>query len=165
MLQVYLPKYIFPSIVILTDTFKFGIICLILFIYIWLYGFKPGPAYVYLPLLLTAEFILIVAISFFTAAITPFFPDLTIVIQHVLQIMFFVSGVFFNLDSLSPKLQFWLSFNPMAILIFAFRGILMENKIPDVQGPLLIAIVSMVVILLSYTIMNKYDRAYPRMVS
>jgi len=165
MLQVYLPKSVFPSIVILTDTFKFGIIFAILIGYLWLYGFKPGQTYFYLPLLLGVEFLLIVAFAFFTAAITPFFPDLTIVIQHVLQIMFFVSGIFFDLDSLNPELQFWLNFNPMALLISAFRGILMYNTAPDIQGALLIAAGSLVVIGLSCALMRKFDKAYPRMVS
>lgn len=164
MLQVYLPKSVFPSIVILTDTFKFCIIFIILIIYLWLYGFQPGQAYMYLPLLLGVEFLLITAASFLTAAITPFFPDLTIVIQHVLQVLFFVSGIFFNLDSLSPELQFWLNFNPMATLIFAFRGILMYNITPDIAGILLIAAGSTLVIALSSAIMQKFDKVYPRMV-
>lgn len=165
MLQVYLPKSVFPSIIILTDTFKFGIIFFILLSYLWLYGFPPGQAYGFLPLLLGVEFLLVTALSFLTAAITPFFPDLTIVIQHVLQVMFFVSGIFFRLDNLSPKLQFWLQFNPMAVLISAFRGILMYNTVPDIGSTLLIATGSILVINLSYILLKKFDKAYPRMVS
>jgi lipopolysaccharide transport system permease protein len=131
MLQVYLPKIVFPSIIILTDTFKFFIIFFILLVFLWAYGLVPNPAYVALPLVLFVELSLIVAVSFLCAAVTPFFPDLSIFIGHFLQLLLFLSGIFFNPRDFSPEIQFWLFMNPMATLIVSFRDILMSGNLPN----------------------------------
>ena len=45
MQQVYVPKIVFPLVVILTDLVKFGVVLGLLLIYLWLAGFNIGWAY------------------------------------------------------------------------------------------------------------------------
>ena len=55
-------------------------------------GEEFGRAYVYLPLLIAIEALLISALAFFFASITPFIPDMGIALANLLRLLFFLSG-------------------------------------------------------------------------
>ena len=92
--QVFIPKIIIPTVIILTESFKFLISFVILLIFLFLYGLSPTQYYLALILLLITQFLLIISISYFFTAITPFFPDIQIILQSGIQLVFFLSGIF-----------------------------------------------------------------------
>jgi len=73
--QVHLPKVVFPSIVIVMDTFKFSIVFLLVLLFLWIYGFGVGAAYLALSLILGVQFLLTTALTYVLATIIPFPPD------------------------------------------------------------------------------------------
>jgi lipopolysaccharide transport system permease protein len=163
MQQVYLPKLIFPIILILTDSVKFIFVFVLLLIYLWISGFTPNLAYVALPVVLLTQFLLIFALSMLFAAVVPFLPDLRFVVQNVLQAIFFLSGIFFNAAELVPqeyKTYFYL--NPMANLIEDYRTILMHGQWPHWQPLGIIAACSIVGIIAAVLIIRRLDYLYPR---
>lgn len=162
--QVFIPKIIIPTVIILTESFKFLISFVILLIFLFLYGLSPTQYYLALILLLITQFLLIISISYFFAAITPFFPDIQIILQSGIQLVFFLSGIFYNIDSFSSEYQFWFYLNPMAKIIQSFRAIFLFNQWPDFRAIAFIFIFSMILIYISSFILEKYEKRYPRIV-
>ena len=163
--QVNLPKAVFPLTVVCTDTFKFLIVFLIILIFLWISHFTVSAAYFTLPLLLITQLALIIALWFFFAAIIPFIPDMDILVENTLNIVFFLSGVFFDPRNLSPEKQFWFFLNPMAFLINGYRSILMEGQFHDYERLLSILAVSLAGILIANRIIRHFDKIYPRVVA
>ena len=129
--QVRLPLQVFPSVQILADTVKFAFILALLLVILWAYGYKPGATYLALIPVLLVELVFTAAIAYLLAAVIPFVPDLRFVIEQVLQVVMFVSGVVFSLDSVPPDLRRWFELNPIVELIDAGRDILMYARWPD----------------------------------
>ena len=165
MKQVYLPKAVFPLTVVCTDTFKFLIVFLIVLIFLWISGFPIGSAYMVLPLLLITQLAMITALGLFFAAIVPFIPDMDILLENTLRIVFFLSGVFFDPRNLSPERQFWFFLNPMAFLINGFRSVLMDGQFHHYDRLLSILAVSLAGILIANRIIIRFDKIYPRVVA
>jgi len=162
--QVFIPKIILPTVIILTESVKFLISFIILLIFLVLYGFSPTQYYFALIILLFSELLLIISISYFFAAITPFFLDIQIMLQNGIQLFFFLSGIFYNIDSFSPKYQSWFYLNPMAKLIQGFRAVFLSSQWPDFKCLALIIVFSIILIYMSSLIMGKYEKKYPRIV-
>ena len=162
--QVFIPKILLPTIIVLTESVKFFISFIILLFFLFLYGFSPTQYYFALILLLFTELMLIISISYFFAAVTPFFPDIQIILQNGIQLFFFLSGIFYSIDSFSSEYQFWFYLNPMAKLIQGFRAVFLSNQWPDFKAIALIAILSLILIYTSSLIMDKYEKKYPRIV-
>ncbi len=162
--QVHLPKVIFPTVVILTSTVKFVFAFIIFFIFFRIYGLPVGWAYLSLPVLFAVQFVLIMAVAYLIAAFMPFFPDLKIIIDNVLRILLFLSGVFFAISSVSPKYQFFLRLNPMAILIEQSRNVLLENQWPDFIALLYVLIFGLLMLWISYSLLRRYCRLYPKVI-
>ncbi len=160
--QIKFPKIILPSVNVVMDTFKFGIIFSLLCIFIWSYGIAPTENYIALIPLLITQYIMNCAITNIAALIPPFLPDIKIIISHVLRAGMFLSGVFYDYKSLAPKNHIYFEFNPMAQLIDAYRSILMYNTQPDYMTLGIIAGVSFLLLLVSYFMYYKLDPLLPR---
>jgi len=162
MQQVHLPKVVFPTILILTDSTKFVFIFTLLLIYLWLSGYRIGWPYLALPAVLLVQLLFITAITYLLAAVIPFLPDLRFVVENVLQAIFFGSGIFFTVSNLPERYHFYFYLNPMANLIEDYRNILMYQQWPGWQGLLTIALVSLVGIRLGIYVIGRLEYVYPK---
>ena len=164
-MQTSLPKVIFPTVLILTDTFKAAIVSVIVSILLFLTGFPPNQTYLALPLLLTTQLLFIMAVGFGLAAIVPFFPDLSILVSLLLRMLYFLSGVFFDPRNISGHKRELFFLNPMARLIDGYRGIFLHHRWPEAMPLLLISIISVLIIYLAAVFIKSKDTIYPRIVS
>ncbi|MGA9334829.1 MAG: ABC transporter permease [Rudaea sp.] len=129
--QVKLPAQVFPTVRILADTVKFLFILALLLVILWCAGFPPNAAYLALPIVLLVQLIFASAAAYLVAAVMPFLPDLRFIIEQVLQVMMFLSGVVFSLKAAPESIRGWLALNPIVDLVEAGRGILMYARWPD----------------------------------
>lgn len=130
MSQVRLPPLIFPLIVVVTDTFKFAIVLILLLTVLSLMGHVPGAWFLALPLVLLTVLLLATGCGLIYAALVPFLPDLRHVMDTLLMAAMFVSGIFYSIGDLQPPYNELLYFNPMAGLIEDSRSILLHNAPP-----------------------------------
>lgn len=164
MRQVYLPKIIFPLVVVVTDLFKFLVVLLLLLGFLWVSGFAPGFAYLALPLLLLLQLGLIIGLASLLAALVPFLPDLIIMVRHLLQMLFFLSGIFYSVEMIPAEYQSYFFLNPMAVLIDAYRAILMHAQWPSFIRLFGVLVLVAVVNLLAWWVLRACDRLYPKLV-
>lgn len=160
--QVYLPKVIFPVIVIFTNSFKFSIILIIFLLFLILAEGSVSITWLSLPVLLFVQLLLISSIGIMLAAIIPFVPDLNLIIDNILMMLFFLSGIFFDISTMPEQTQFYLHMNPMAIMIENYRIVLLGGNWPDWSLLGIVTLFSSMGILVSVTIIHRFDRVYPK---
>ncbi|MBL4697705.1 MAG: ABC transporter permease [Phycisphaerales bacterium] len=162
MQQVNLHKSVFPFSIILVNTVKFGITLVILFIVLLIAGYRPGLAWLALPILLFIQLLVIAAAGCFSAMISPFVPDFQHVLTTVLHLMFFISGIIYNLSMLPEHIRAVLAFNPMGILIEQTRNVLMSNQLPDWSMLTIPIAEAFIVLSISMALLHRYDKVYPK---
>ncbi len=162
MRQVYVPKILFPTVVILSNSIKFLIVFVLLIVFLNWYGLPMTSAYWSLPLLLMTQLLVISAGTLLLSSVVPFVPDLRIVVGNILLVMFFVSGVFFSTDRVPEEYQAYLSLNPMFTLIVSYREVLLNGSWPDLWGLSVIVLSSAVVLVCGVALLRRFDRVYPR---
>jgi len=160
--QVYFPKWLIPASVVLANTFKFGLVLALLVPALILSGERPGFSLFWLPVVLIAQFLLTASIALLVAALIPLLPDLTHVVNYGMTMLFFMSGIFFNISDMSEDAQFWLSLNPMVGVLDAWRGILLRDSAPDLIGLGYAALIGLLVAPLAWALYKKFDRIYPK---
>jgi lipopolysaccharide transport system permease protein len=162
--QVFLPKIIFPTVSVISNTFKYFITLSLLLIFLNIYGFSVFTPYIALPIIIFIQFVHILSITWLLGGLVPFYPDLRIAIDSFMRLIFFLSGIFFSVKSLNPKLQKILYLNPMTVIIESYRNILMYGQWPDWNILLYVFIVSLLLGLIGSFIIRKYDYHYPKLV-
>ena len=161
--QVKLPAQVFPSVQILADTVKFLFILALLLVILWGYGYKPNVTYLALIPVLLVELIFTAAAAYLVAAAMPFVPDLRFVIEQVLQVVMFLSGVVFSLDSVPAGMRRWFEFNPIVELIDAARDILMYARWPNWFALGRVALISLALYALGVFLIRRFTPRYVKL--
>ena len=163
--QVAIAKYFFPLVVVGQDFVKQLIVFVFLLIFISSYGMQISWAWFYvIPVLLT-QLSLVIACSFVAAAIVPFLPDFKFIINALMMMLMFASGIFYSFEEvILPKHQELFLVNPMANLIVNYRTVLMHNAAPDWVSLTLICLLSLIVILLMVNLYDKINSKFARLV-
>lgn len=162
MQQVYLPKVIFPIILILTDTVKFIFIFCLLLIFLWIYGFDIGMTYLALPLVLLVQLLFTTALTFILAAIVPFLPDLRFVVENVLLAVFFMSGIIIDANAIPAAYRDYYYWNPIVSIVESYRHILMNNTWPSWFALFGIGLISLMGIRFGMQLIRRFEYIYPK---
>jgi lipopolysaccharide transport system permease protein len=157
--QIYLPKFVLPLIAILSSTWKFLFLFVLLLFFMWISGHPPSLTYLALPVLLFLEFLAIVAFTLPLAFIMPYFPDARITVDAFLRSVMLISGIFFPVSRVPEVYHFYFHLNPLADLIEAFRAVLIDGQWPrwDLMG--YVAVVSAVALLIAVWFHGLVDRS------
>jgi lipopolysaccharide transport system permease protein len=92
------------------------------------------------------------------AFVMPFLPDLKMVLDNMLVLLMFLSGIFYDIRQLSVEQQGWFELNPVATLFTLYRTVLLDAEWPlwgDLFG------LGLVLFVMSFTLFRRYDRVFP----
>lgn len=163
MQQVFLPKVLLTLTSVLADTFKFLVVFALLLAALPAFGYPPTAAWTALPLIVFVQLLFVAALSTVVAAVTPFLPDLRIVLENVIRLWFFLSGVFYSVESVAPQLQEYLGLNPMTLILQAYRDVLLAAELPATGKLFAVGGISMLGLALGFALTRRFDYAYPKL--
>lgn len=159
-----LPAAIFPGTVLVMDTTKFLLVFSLLIVFLLGYGYTINVYWSFIPILLAIQLLLIIGCAFLVAAIVPFVPDIKFLVEALLQLMLFVSGVFYSGEIVPESFQYYFYLNPIVVLIDSYRKIFMYNLIPNLEQILYVLILALLLFIASNWLLTKLERAYPKLV-
>ena len=162
--QVYVPKIVFPLTNIAVNSFKFLIILSLLLMFLLFTPTKVNWTWTLLPILILTQLLLITASTSFLSAIMPFFPDLKVILDNVLMMLLFLSGIFYDISKMPAKVQSYLMLNPMASLIVMYRKILLQGIAPDWVQLINVLSFSSVLMVIALWLLYRFDRIYPKII-
>jgi ABC-2 type transport system permease protein len=130
--QIYFPREVLP-IAFVTSGFVNMLLCfVIVFGVVFISGTAINPvALLYLPLVMMIEYLLALAITFITSAITVYFRDMQHILGTVSMMWMFLTPLFYRIESVPEQYRTLFMLNPMAPVITAYRDILYNGKIPE----------------------------------
>jgi len=143
--QVYLPKALFPLSFTLTQLFNFAFGLVVIAIFLLIYGVMPGWEVIYLPLIILVQVAFLLALGLVLAFITIFVRDIDNIMTYVTRIFFYASPIIWEGGRLPPEYSFFVDINPVAIIVTAYRDVLMYGNSPDFLGLSIILIASLAV--------------------
>jgi lipopolysaccharide transport system permease protein len=162
--QVYVPKIVFPAIVVVTGFYKFLVVLLLLVGFLWAYGYPPNSAWFALPLVVLVSFLLVLGAASLVAFVVPFLPDVKMVLDNALVLLMFLSGIFFDISQLSPQQQAWFELNPIATLFTLYRSVLLDAQWPEWADLFGLGMLGLVLFSVSFVLFRRFDRIFPNVI-
>jgi lipopolysaccharide transport system permease protein len=156
--QFNLPKYIFPIVSILVNTWKFLCVFVVMLIVAAILGYPPNGHFIHLPGLLLFQFLLIVGITLPLSIGATLMNDLLTVVISIFRLLFFLSGIFFDVSQVPEDLRTWFYVNPMAVFIEAYRAVVIYNQTPDFARLCEATLISVGFLLLGLLLHLHYDK-------
>jgi ABC-type polysaccharide/polyol phosphate export permease len=96
-----------------------------------LVGILPNGLFVILPLLLIIQITFMLGLMFIVSWVSVLIRDIPQLISVLLQILFYLSPIIYPVSIIPHRYQFLVNLNPMALLITAYRDVLVYNRTPD----------------------------------
>ncbi len=108
----------------------------VLFFLLAFNGVPLTAAVAALPALLALQFVFTLSLAYPVAAVHVWFRDTQYLLRIALQLMFYLTPVFYESRAIPERYRAFYELNPMVRIVEAYRDVLMHGQWPDV-GPLL----------------------------
>lgn len=164
--KVYIPKYMFIFEKIGVYGFKmlvsFALTAVLMVIYQVPLSWRMFYAIPIMMVLLLGTFALSTIITHFGV----FVDDLSNVITVVLQLMFYMSGIFYSIENRVPAPfdNILIKLNPVALVITDLRRVLLENADPHFYSLLMWLAISIVFAIIGVRIIYKQENSYVKVI-
>ena len=155
--KINVPKYLFLFAKNVQSFINFLLILVIFFIMALLDGISLS--WVMLTLVYPIVFLLVfnVGTGLILSALYVFFRDMRYLWSIFLQLLQYVSAIFYNIDSFEPKLQKVFYLNPVYLYIHYFRSVMLDGVIPGLGIHLAIMCEALAVFTIGCLIYRKYN--------
>ncbi len=160
--QIYVPKYIFPCITAITNLIKFSFVFVCLLVFLIFSVGPPSVKWLSLPLIIASQFLMQLAISSLLSIAVPFVPDLKSVVDNTMILVFFLSGIMYNISHVPESLRHYLFLNPMIAIINSYRIILLDHSWPLLNNIFILDLLSFLGIIFAGMLFRRLDRIIPK---
>jgi lipopolysaccharide transport system permease protein len=136
------PSVILPIVTVASHLVHFILSLPILFGLLVLSGVQITSAVLALPVLIAIQFVFIVGLAYPVATLHVWFRDTQHLLRVALQLLFYLTPVFYEASSVPAPLQPLYRLNPMAAMIDAYRAVLIYGEWPTAQSVRFLTLVS-----------------------
>lgn len=144
------PVAILPVVRVTSDLLHFLLGLPILVGFLAMNGFVPSVALLALPLVIAAQFVLILSLAYIVATIHVTFRDTQYLLGVFLMLLFYVTPVFYGREAVPERFQTIYSLNPILQLIEGYRAIFLTGSFPDFVALGILGTVSGTLLYLGY---------------
>lgn len=149
------PDAVLPVVTVVSYFIHFLLALPILLIFMFLSGIQFSSAFLFLPIIFATQFILILGLIYFTAAIQVTFRDTQYLLGVLLFLGFYLTPVFYDSNALPPQVQTLYHLNPMVTIIEAYRSVIMYAEFPAGLPLILVGLVSMAIYWITYRVFKQ----------
>lgn len=132
--KVVFPLEILPWVSVLSGIFHLLLGCGVLLLGALLVRGGLPPSAITLPLVLLPFLVLLLGLSWLLSALGVFVRDIGQMMGLMINLMMFLSPIFYSMDSLSPALRRWMLANPLTLIIEQVRATALGGVWPDWQA-------------------------------
>ena len=150
--KVVFPLSILPLVSLISALFHFGIYMVIIICALVIGGIGLSINILYLFLIIGVTLPMLMGIGLFFGSLGVYAKDISTIIRVVLQMLMFLSPVFYPLSSVPTKLQWIFELNPLTMIIENVRIVLLQKGTPQLESIVLYFLVSMAVFFIGYKV-------------
>lgn len=161
-LRLDIDKWIFPATFILSNTFRFLIAFALLIVFLQFAGMPLNVNYFWLPVVLIVQLVLICGASFVIGSLVPLVPDFRNLTSHLIMLMFFMSGIFYDVDQMPEKFMWLFDINPMVHIIQANRAVMLHGQMPEWLPLMFVLVFGLLLVALGLKLMRSLNVVYAK---
>jgi homopolymeric O-antigen transport system permease protein len=146
---------ILPIVTVTTHLIHFLLALPILIAVLVMGGGRLTGVIVALPLVIALQFILTLSLAYFTATFYVTFRDTQHLLGVLLNLLFFLTPIFYKASDLPARYQTFYRLNPMVHLIESYRLIFLSGTLPDAAVLLFLSFPILGALILGYYVFRR----------
>ena len=158
--KVYFPREILPISIVTSEAVNFMISTIIILGFVIFGGIGISKYIIFYPLVLLAQYLLLIGISLIISSISVYVRDLQHLIGVAMQLLFYATPIVYASETIPDNFKWILYLNPMTYIINGYRDIFYNQRMIDIVSTLLLIIISIVLCIIGYIIFNKLQKGF-----
>ena len=158
--KVYFPREILPISIVTSEAVNFMISTIIILGFVIFGGLGISKYILLYPLVLLAQYLLLIGISLIISSISVYVRDLQHLIGVAMQLLFYATPIVYASETIPDNFKWILYLNPMTYIINGYRDIFYNQRMIDIVSTLLLVIISIVLCIIGYIIFNKLQKGF-----
>ena len=158
--KVYFPREILPISIVTSEAVNFFISTIIIIGFVIFGGLGITKYIIFYPIVLFAQYLLLIAISFIVSSISVYIRDLQHLVGVALQLLFYGTPIVYASETIPENFKWILNINPMTYIINGYRDIFYNQTMIDIKPLLILILCSIVACVIGYLIFNKLQKGF-----
>ena len=158
--KINVPKYLFLLTKNVSSLINFGLTLLVFFFFVWLDGVTFTWKFLLIIFPIICMLLLSIGMGLILSALYVFFRDTQYLYDVFLQLLMYMSAIFYVVDQYSPAVQRVFLLNPVYVAIKYVRLIVLESTIPSMQYHLLLLFYAAAALFVGGLIYKKKNHAF-----
>lgn len=155
--KIYFPREILVYSTILAKLVDFGYSCFVFLAFIFFFHTPITIYYLWVPIILIVQIILMSGISLIVSAFNLFYRDIQYLLNLIILLWMYVTPIMYPVEIIPEQYRFLFSLNPMAVIVNAYRQVLLSNKSPNMASLAVAALVSLLIFSLGFALFKKME--------
>ena len=108
-----------------------------------------------LPLVVIPQLLFTVGLCYLMAVAGTYVPDVRETLRIFVRATFFITPILFPMGRVPEDWKFLVKYNPLAVLVEAYRNLLLDGKLPGSTGALYFSLVALVLFVVGLVVFNR----------
>ena len=161
----YVKRIIFPLEILPVSMLGSALIhsfvsLIVLFLGLIVFRVNLHWAILFFPLVYVPLIFLCLGLSWFLSSFGVFVRDIGQIVAIVVQMLFFMTPIFYSINSIPSKLQFMFFLNPMTFIVNHFRQVILWQRLPSLPEYLTLLTVTSIICVAGYIWFMKSKKAF-----
>ncbi len=158
--KIYFPREILIYSTILAKMVDFGLSLIILAVLMLFFQIPINFYIAWVPLILLIQIILTTGISLLLSSFNLFYRDIQYILTLALTLWFYVTPIAYPTEIIPDKFKLIFSLNPMAVIVNAYREVIIGQGQPNINSLFIALISSILIFLFSFYIFKKLEKSF-----
>lgn len=158
--KVYFPREILPISIATSGLINYLISFPIIVIFLIVSGIGFSKMIFLLPLVILAQYLLTLGITFICSAINVYIKDAEYIINFLMSMLFYATPIIYSTNMFPESVRWLLKLNPMTTIIDSYRNILFYQHLDGIKSILIVLLLSLALVFIGYKIFKKLEKGF-----
>ena len=155
--KIYFPREILVYATIMAKMDDFGYSCLVLIAFLIIFHIPATIYYLWIIPIFIIQLFFTAGISLLVAAFNLFYRDIQYLLNLVILLWMYITPVMYPIELIPVRYRFIMSLNPMAVIINAYRQVILSGKDPNMASLSVAVVVSLSVFGIGFVVFKKLE--------
>ncbi|MFZ2206614.1 MAG: ABC transporter permease [Microgenomates group bacterium] len=155
--KIYFPREILVYSAIMAKTVDFLFSCLVLIVFLIIFQIPITSSIFWIPVIFLIQAIFMIGISLILSALNLFYRDIQYLLNLVLLLWMYLTPIMYPVEVIPAQYRFIFSLNPMAVIINAYRQVILAHAAPNLGSLGMAFIISLIVFFIGFFTFKKLE--------
>lgn len=155
--KIYFPREILVYSTIIAKVVDFLYSCLVLVLFLIIYRTTITSMVLWVPIIFFIQLLFTIGLSLILSAFHLFYRDIQHLLNLVVLLWFYLTPIVYPVEVIPAKYKFFFSLNPMAVIINAYRQVILGGGMPNLYSLSIAFIMSLFIFFFGFLIFKKLE--------